>query len=282
MKIIEIHKLSKSFGTNKALQEFTLQVDGGQIVGLLGPNGAGKSTLIKALVGGVRPTSGSVEVFGKNPLKHRKELVNRFGYMSQASCLYEDLSVKENIHFFARLHMKGDINAAIDEVLDFLQMTAKRDEQVQNLSGGMKTRVSLACAMIHKPDVLFLDEPTAGLDPSLKRALWELFAQLANNGKTLFISTHLMDEAILCDNLAVIRRGKLLAYDAPKRLIAKGGVEVMLRIKGQEVQQSLSTSTEELAGFLHTYGLDRNVTSVQVQQQSLEDIIISIVDKEKK
>lgn len=279
MAIIKINKLCKNFGDVEALKNLSLDVEAGQILGLLGPNGAGKSTLIKALVGGVRPTTGSVEVFGKNPLRERKQLAHKFGYMPQAACLYEDLTVRENVRFFAKLHSKLNTNKPIDEILDFLGMGEKKDQRVSNLSGGMKTRVSLACAMIHEPEILFLDEPTAGLDPSLKRSLWELFKKQSSRGKTLFISTHLMDEALLCDNLAILREGTLLAKDTPERIIAKGKVTLELESdKLGKVSESLPADPEKIASFLHAYGLDSEVVRLDIRKETLEDVTIAIVD----
>lgn len=279
MAIIKISKLCKNFGDVKALKNLSLDVEAGQILGLLGPNGAGKSTLIKTLVGGVRPTTGNVEVFGKNPLKERKRLAHKFGYMPQAACLYEDLTVGENVRFFAKLHRKRNAGKAIDDMLDFLGMGQKRDQRVSHLSGGMKTRVSLACAMIHEPEILFLDEPTAGLDPSLKRSLWELFHKLSSQGKTLFISTHLMDEALLCDNLAILREGTLLTKDTPERIIAKGEVTIELESdKLGKVSESLPADPQKIARWLHSYGLDKGINSLDVSKETLEDVTIAIVD----
>lgn len=279
--VIKTTDLTKHFGATKALQNFSIEVKSGQILGLLGPNGSGKTTLIKSLVGGVKPTSGTVEVFGKNPLKNRKELAGRFGYMPQDPQLYEDLSVKDNVRFFAKLHLKGNPDEAIDKTLAFLGLSEKTNERVQHLSGGMKTRTSLACALIHEPDVLFLDEPTAGLDPSLKRSLWQLFRNLASGGKTLFISTHLMEEALLCDTLAIIRQGELLAKEPPAHLIAKGNAVLTLTTKEGTKQHTLPTDPTAIARFLHKYGLDPNITALDLTKESLEDITINIVEGRK-
>lgn len=261
------------------MRDLTMEVEGGQVLGLLGPNGAGKSTLIKTLVGGVRPTTGGVEVFGKNPLKERKRLAHKFGYMPQAACLYEDLTVRENVRFFAKLHRKRNADKAIDDMLDFLGMGQKRGQRVSHLSGGMKTRVSLACAMIHEPEILFLDEPTAGLDPSLKRSLWELFNKLSSQGKTLFISTHLMDEALLCDNLTILREGTLLTKDTPERIIAKGKVTVDLESgKLGKISESLPADPQKIARWLHAYGLDKDIKHLDISKETLEDVTISIMN----
>jgi ABC-2 type transport system ATP-binding protein len=279
MNIIQIKNLSKRFKKTQALDGVSLKVTEGQVLGLLGPNGAGKTTLIKSLVGSVKPTDGEVEVFGKNPLKSKKELPHRIGYMPQDACLYEDLSVKENIRFFAKLHVRENINEEIDTILEFLEMSERKHERVQNLSGGMKTRVSLACAMIHKPDILFLDEPTAGLDPSLKRSLWEIFRRFAGEGKTLFISTHLMDEALLCDRLCILQHGKLIADGTPDTIIAKGNVNITLAVEGQgDVKKSVPADPQAIANYLHAHGLHETVTAVDIKPETLEDIIIKIVD----
>lgn len=230
--IIKVKNLSKKFeDTTQALKDFSLSIEKGQVLGLLGPNGAGKTTLIKSIVGGVRPTSGTVEVFGKDPLRYKNELSHKFGYMPQDLSLYGDLSAYENIRFFGNLHGKGNNNGEIDNMLKFLGIESRRNDKVQNFSGGMERRVSLACAMIHDPDILILDEPTAGLDPALKKSLWKLFKDLAQKGKTLLISTHLMEEAILCDKLVVMREGRLIATGAPGDLVSEESVEHILALE---------------------------------------------------
>ncbi len=193
---IKIEKVHKSFGTFEALKGVSMQVERGQIFGLLGANGAGKSTLIKILVGSSKINGGKVEVLGLDPIRQANLLRRQIGYMPQAPALYEDLSPRDNIRFFAKAHHLDHLEKHLDEVLEFTNLRNREKEAVFGFSGGMKQRVSLACALIHQPAALFLDEPTAGVDPKLREAFWQHFRDLAARGITLFISTHLMDEAL--------------------------------------------------------------------------------------
>jgi ABC-2 type transport system ATP-binding protein len=211
MDAIRVEGLSKRYGKVEALGGVDIRVPEGTVFGLVGPNGAGKTTLIKALVGALRPSGGEVRVLGLEPLKERTELRQQIGYMPQFSALYEDLSARDNVEFFGAAHATPELRKRTAEVLGFTDMTARAKEPVYKLSGGMKRRVSLACALVHRPRILFLDEPTAAVDPNLRSRLWKTFRRLAEGGTTLFVSTHLMDEAMLCDRVAILRRGKIIA-----------------------------------------------------------------------
>lgn len=282
MSIIQTQNLTKTFKNNQALKNVSLSIETGQILGLLGPNGAGKTTLIKSLVGGIKPTSGSVKIFETNPLKNKRELSHRFGYMPQDLALYGNLSAYENIRFFAKLHKKRVLRQDIEQLLNFLGILDRKDDKVENFSGGMERRVSLATAMIHQPDILILDEPTAGLDPVLKKSLWQLFKDQAQNGKTLIVSTHLMEEALLCDSLAVMRNGQIITVDTPSNIIAEGTITIVVNFASRAKSKviKLPSNPELIAGELHKLGLDRSIKSLQIEHESLEDTIVKIMEKQ--
>ncbi len=183
--------------------------------GLLGPNGAGKTTLIRLLVGLLRPGAGTIRILGQRPSRKMSHLI---GYMPQSHSLYAELSVIQNVDFFARIYRltdKAERAKRVEEAIRLVDMWTRRNDAVQKLSSGMKQRVSLACAIVHNPPLLFLDEPTVGLDPELRVTFWEYFAALTKQGATLIISSHTMDDAVHCDYLAFMRDGKVIARGSP-------------------------------------------------------------------
>ena len=217
---VEVDEVAKRFGSVTALDKVTLKIRRGEVYGLLGPNGAGKTTLIRSLVGLVAPAQGTVTVLGQ-PMP-QLDVLARIGYMTQQAALYPDLSAEENVRFF------GAINGRVDgvrEALEFVHLWDRRKSVVSTLSGGMRTRCSLACALVHKPDLLLLDEPTVGVDPQLRLQLWDRFRKMAAAGTTILVSSHVMDEAERCDRLGLIRFGRLLAEGTVAELKAKAGVE---------------------------------------------------------
>lgn len=215
---IEVDKVSFTYEKLKALDELSLIIPAGISFGLLGPNGAGKTTLIRLMVGLLKPQSGSVKVLGEKPSSQTAHLI---GYMPQLHSIYAELSVRQNVDFFARIYHlsdKAERARRVDETIKLVNLWDRRDDAVLKLSGGMKQRVSLACAIVHQPRVLFLDEPTVGLDPELRVSFWEHFTGLTNQGVTLIISSHTMDDAAHCDTLAFIRDGKVIALGSPAEL----------------------------------------------------------------
>ncbi len=206
--VVETRQLSKSFGQLKAVDDVNLNIHEGEIYGLLGPNGSGKTTLIRLILGLLRPTSGTVHLFSEE--MPNKRVLNRVGYMTQASALYEELTIIENIHFFAKIYGQFD-KSWISEIIELVDLGKRTKSPVRTLSGGMRQRTSLACALAHKPRLLLLDEPTVGVDPQLRVTFWSYFRQLAESGITMIISSHVMDEAERCDRLGFLRQGKLLA-----------------------------------------------------------------------
>lgn len=218
---VRVDRLRIVRGGTVVLSELSCDIAPGTVTGLLGPSGSGKSTLIRAIVGVQRVASGSVEVLGLPA--GAKELRARVGYMTQAPSVYGDLTVRENLRFFARVLGIG--LDAVDRAIGEVDLQEEADRVVMRLSGGQRTRVSLAAALLGRPDALVLDEPTVGLDPVLRRDLWELFHELARRGTTLLVSSHVMDEADRCDSLLLIREGRLLAQSTPDELRARTGAQ---------------------------------------------------------
>jgi ABC-2 type transport system ATP-binding protein len=228
---VDVDNVVKSFGTLRALDGITLRVRQGEIYGLLGPNGSGKTTLIRAIVGLVAPDSGNVSVLG-----HRMpdlNILSSVGYMTQAAALYPDLSVEENLRFFAAI---SGADGNVTEVLKTVELDERRKSVVSTLSGGMRQRCSLACALVHHPRLLLLDEPTVGVDPQLRVQFWEHFRDMAAAGTTILVSSHVMDEAERCQRLGLIRFGKLLGEGSPAEIRAAAGTnnleEAFLKLSG--------------------------------------------------
>jgi ABC-2 type transport system ATP-binding protein len=277
---IEVSGLTKRYGRVEALGGADLSVGRGEVFGLVGPNGAGKTTLIKGLVGALRPSSGTARVMGLNPLKDRAELRQRIGYMPQGAALYEDLSARDNVGFFGAAHRTPDLKKKVDEVMHFTELSGRADDPVHTFSGGMKRRVSLACVLVHRPEVIFLDEPTAAVDPQLRSRFWKTFRELARDGTTLFISTHLMDEAMLCDRIAILRSGMIIASDTPRSILENGRTRLTVEQDGTEEEQTIGGHPEDLAAALRPYGLQPGVTAIDVETDSLEAVVLSLIEKE--
>jgi len=215
---VAVNKVSFSYKNIKAVDRLSLQVPRGISFGLLGPNGAGKTTLIRLLVGLSRPKSGTVKILGSPP---SRRLARRIGYMPQLHSLYSELTILQNVDFFARIYGlkdKAKRRKRVEEIIKLVGLWPRRKDSVQKLSGGMKQRVSLACSIVHYPKVLFLDEPTVGLDPELRVTFWNYFNSLNKRGVTLIISSHTMDDAAHCDRLAFMRSGKVIAQGTPSEL----------------------------------------------------------------
>ena len=231
---VEVDGVVKRFGRQVALDGVDLRVRRGEVYGLLGPNGAGKTTLIRCLVGLVRPDAGTVTVLGRR--LPDLGVLSRVGYMTQAAALYPDLSVAENLRFFAAI---SGAPGHLDEVLRLVDLEERRGSIVSTLSGGMRTRVSLACALVHRPELLLLDEPTVGVDPQLRAQLWDGFRAMTADGTSIVVSSHVMDEAERCDRLGLIRFGRLLAEGTAAELRRRAGSDrledAFLKLSGTEV-----------------------------------------------
>ncbi|MDB5176997.1 MAG: Antibiotic resistance transporter, efflux system, ATP-binding protein [Candidatus Saccharibacteria bacterium] len=211
---IKASKLVVRKGRVQILNQLSFEVQSGTVTGLIGPSGSGKTTLMRAIVG-VQVASGELTVLGQEA--GSKSLRHKIGYVTQSPAVYSDLSVLQNLRYFGSL--VGADNFKVDEVIEQVRLEKQHGQVVESLSGGQKARVGLAVALLGNPDLLVLDEPTVGLDPVLRNELWELFTALAKSGKTLLISSHVMDEAERCDNLLLVRDGKLLWHESLKKLL---------------------------------------------------------------
>ncbi len=225
---VKINNLSITLGGHfKALKSINLELPVGKTIGFIGPSGAGKTTLIRGIVGSLRISSGEISVFGQaagSPI-----LREQITYMTQELSLYPDLTVKENLKYFITMagHSRKSSVDILNNILELVDMTNRSESLVSNLSTGQKQRVSLAVALIGSPKLMVLDEPTVGLDPVLREKLWHLFAKLASQGTTLIISSHSMDEAGRCDDLVLIRDGKLVAHSSPEELLQRTGTKTV-------------------------------------------------------
>lgn len=221
---VKIKNLSITLGGQvKALKSVSLELPAGNTIGIIGPSGAGKTTLIRSIIGRLETPPGSVMIFDKPA--GSKELRKLVSYMTQGLSVYPDLTVGENLNYFARMYgmKRKEVRKAVNAALTAVELTDRQDSLVSNLSGGQKQRVSLAIALLGSPKLLVLDEPTVGLDPVLRDKLWRLFEDLAANGTTLIITSHVMDEAQRCDDLVLIRGGKVIAHDSPEEFMKKTG-----------------------------------------------------------
>jgi len=243
---IEVEHLVIARGKRRVLHDFTCSVPSGSVTGLLGPSGSGKTTLMRAIVGVQKTVSGTVTVLG-HPAGS-KPLRDKVGYLTQAPSIYSDLTVRENARYFASLYALGAAEA--DAAVSDVGLSQAKDQLVGTLSGGQRARASLACAIVSKPQLLVLDEPTVGQDPVLRNELWQRFHALAKAGSTLLVSSHVMDEAGRCDRLLLIREGLLIADESPAAVRQRAGTddleEAFLRLV--QAQESAQESVQESAG----------------------------------
>ena len=303
--VVQTSGLTKKFGSLVAVDHMDLSVESGEIFGFLGPNGAGKTTTVRILCGLMMPTSGTATVVGHDVVTEPEEVKQRIGYMPQAYGLYDDLTVDENLEFFGSIYRvpRDERRKRTDEILQLVRLEEFRKHYAGQLSGGMKRRVSLAVSLVHNPELLILDEPTAGIDPPLRRIFWQYFRELNKRGVTFFINTHYMDEAELCDRLALISYGRLVSLGSPTELKRKavGGERVEFVtadlprtgeiLKDSELVREVHASdggieliVEDAASAiprLTSLLRERGVEVLQVKQiqPSLEDVFIKLVEE---
>jgi ABC-2 type transport system ATP-binding protein len=217
---VEVKNLTKRFGDFIAVNGVSFSVKRGEIFGFLGPNGAGKSTTIRMLCGILLPSEGSGSVSGYDIIEENELIKSTIGYMSQRFSLYDDLTVMENLEFFGSIYgLEGrELKRRISVAIDLAEIGERRDSPVKSLPGGIKQRLALGGAILHDPPVLFLDEPTSGVDPAMRRNFWDIIYRFSEEGKTIFVTTHYMDEAEHCDRIALIIAGEIIALDSPERL----------------------------------------------------------------
>ena len=295
---IDVSGLTKVYGDRKVVDDVKLQLSGGRICGFLGPNGSGKTTTIRMLCGLLKPDAGSGTCLGLDLRRDSAEIKRQTGYMPQRFGLYEDLSIRENLDFVARLYELPRRSEAVDNALERLGLQARQKQLAGALSGGWKQRLSLAACLIHMPRLLLLDEPTAGVDPKARRDFWDQIHQLADQGITVLVSTHYMDEAERCHELVYIVDGRVLAQGSERQILQSAGLAVW-SVKGEGVN-ALAQQLRALPGVvsaaafgnaLHVAARDeaqvapqldalaQNGYSVQRVAASLEDVFINLMGR---
>ncbi len=243
---VRTEKLRKTYGVLVAVESLDLQIKRGEVFGLLGPNGSGKTTTIRMLCGLVTPTSGHADVVGVDVVQSPEAVRRRIGYMSQRYGLYDDLTVEENLRFYSAVYglVGRDREARLKAHMDTLGLVSRARQLAGGLSGGWKQRLALACATAHQPDLLFLDEPTAGVDPAARRLFWQTIYELAARGTTVLVTTHYMDEAERCQRLAFLSRGHLIAVGTPNDVVTQFGAasveDVFVRLQEQDEAEKLA------------------------------------------
>lgn len=285
-----------SYGDLRAVDGVTFDVAEGEFFGILGPNGAGKTTTLEIAEGLRKPDSGSVSLLGQPAWPRNIDLLPRIGVQLQASAFFEKLTAREQLETFGSLY--GVRSARVDEMLELVGLTDKADTQEAKLSGGQRQRLSIACALVHDPDVVFLDEPTAALDPQARRNLWDVLREVQSKGKTIVYTTHYLDEAeILCDRVAIMDNGKILAMDAPARLVRdldaatrvfleRGAlpIETARNLPGAdsvtEDELSLVISTRTAAPLLAALAEGGTLDGLQVRTATLEDVFLDLTGRE--
>lgn len=269
--VIDVQGLTKKFGTKTVVDDFSMQVPKGSIYGFLGPNGSGKTTTIRMMCGLLKPDAGGGTALGFDVVRESREIKARIGYMTQRFSLYEDLTVAENLAFVARLHDIKDERTTIAAALKEYELAPRADQLAGQLSGGWKQRLALAAASLHEPQLLLLDEPTAGVDPKARRDFWERIRARADEGVSVLVSTHYMDEAVQCDFIAFIAYGRKL-IDAPAAEIPKRVGLFTLRVEGRNLHRAYQLlsgrpGVDQIARFgsaLHVSGRDEQALRAAV------------------
>ncbi len=303
---VEVKNLVKTFGKFRAVDDVSFYIPQGEIFGLLGPNGAGKTTTIRMLIGILRPDSGTANVLGFDVRKKPEEVKKRIGYMSQKFSLYNDLSVRENLDFYAAIY--NDMSARqrrirVDEMLERVDLTDMQKSLTRSLSGAWRQRLALACSIVHKPKMLFLDEATAGVDPVARRYFWDLIYRLAGEGISVLATTHYMDEADYCNTIGMMYQGRLVSLASPDTIkdslpgvllqvdvedpleVQKvlQNVPCVLHISIQGMQLHVTVKRESDIGTIQRTLARANMppSNIEIIQPSLEDAFTSIVSQER-
>jgi ABC-2 type transport system ATP-binding protein len=225
--VIHIDGLSKRYGDIEAVRGITFDIHEGEMFGLVGPDGAGKTTTIRILCGLTLQSGGDCSLLGKNHDTDKKFIQNQIGYLSQKFSLYGDLTIDENIEFAAIIHNVNDFSERRDELLDFTRLKPFRDRLADKLSGGMRQKLALACSLIHKPKILFLDEPTTGVDPVSRRDFWKILSKLLQDGMTILFTTPYLDEAERCNRVALMNKGEIISLDTPQKIKSQLDKDIM-------------------------------------------------------
>jgi ABC-2 type transport system ATP-binding protein len=221
--VVRVTHLGRSFGRTRAIDDVSFEVGRGEMFGVIGPDGAGKTTTLRLVCGLLKPDAGEIRVLGADPFRVRRVATSSIGYLSQRFSLYSDLSIDENVAFFARVHGVHDFAARRTRLLELTGLLPFRDRLADRLSGGMKQKLALACTLVHEPPILVLDEPTTGVDPVSRREFWKLLAEFLSQGLTILFATPYLDEAERCGRVVLLSEGRVLALDTPGALRARGG-----------------------------------------------------------
>jgi len=271
---IKIENLKKSYEGNEAVRGISFEVFKGEMFGLVGPDGAGKTTTIRILCGLLNPNSGSAVVFEKDIIKNRKEIQNQIGYLSQKFSLYGDLTVDENIEFFADIHGVKNYESRRNELLEFTRLTPFRKRLADNLSGGMKQKLALACSLIHRPKIIYLDEPTTGVDPVSRRDFWKILSGLSKEGITIFMTTPYIDEAERCNRVAFMHNGKIISIDSPNKIKETLNKEVV-EIVCTQIRKAYRFIRDETGFEVQMFGDRINViiNSIEKDYPVIENIL---------
>jgi ABC-2 type transport system ATP-binding protein len=303
---VEVEDLVKAFGSFVAVDHIHFQVKRGEVFGFLGPNGAGKSTTIRMLCGLLIPTSGKGRVAGFDIMEEPERIKQVIGYMSQKFSLYDDLTVMENLHFFGGIYgLSGPVQEEREEeAFEMIGLKELRDQMTRTLAVGWKQRLALACAILHKPSILFLDEPTSGVDPVSRRNFWSLIQQMGERGVTTFVTTHYMDEAEYCDRLALIYRGKIIALGTPTELKMETLAQGVMEVECDPLIPALDLLKKErwvseaavFGEFLHVIGHEGSEVEKEIPllfqrngvllkrmewiRPSLEDVFVTLIERE--
>jgi ABC-2 type transport system ATP-binding protein len=296
---IDVHGLTKRFGTKLAVDHVDIAVPEGEVWGFLGPNGSGKTTTIRMLCGLLRPDDGSGTCIGYDVRREAEAIKRQVGYMTQRFSFWEDLSIRENLDFVARMYELPDGRARVNAMLERLGLQQRQNQLAGELSGGWKQRMALGACMLHEPKLLLLDEPTAGVDPQARREFWEQIHALSEQGLTVLVSTHYMDEAERCDRIAYILNGRLIARGTVGDVIAQSGLVTFL-VHGRNVRRLADSLRDEpgveyvafFGAMLHVSGRNRAALeralakvrgeagiAIEEAQPSLEDVFIQLQEK---
>jgi ABC-2 type transport system ATP-binding protein len=303
MASISFDRVTKRYGTTTAVDELSFSVERGEMFGLIGPDGAGKTTTIRLICGLLSATSGAVRVLDLDPVRDHRRLTDSVGYLSQRFSLYGDLSVDENVAFFAEIHGVRDFAARRDRLLELTQLAPFRSRLAERLSGGMKQKLALACTLVHEPELIVLDEPTTGVDPVSRREFWKLLSEFLSQGITILMATPYLDEAERCSRVALLHEGRLLALDRPAALREtlqgslyevivrehRRAIEVLRRVPnvidvqtfGERAHVRTARDDRDVAGRieadLRAAGL--TVESIRPIHNSLEDVFIARLEE---
>lgn len=303
---VELKNLSRSYGRLQAVANLTFSVSSGQMFALVGPDGAGKTTTIRLLCGLISPSSGTASVAGYDLNHDPDKIKERIGYLSQEFSLYEDLNIDENIEFFAEIHGIRDYRSRREELLEFTRLKPFRRRLADRLSGGMKQKLALACTLIHRPQIVFLDEPTTGVDPVSRRDFWIILSSLLKRGITVFMTTPYMDEAERCNRVGLLSRGILLAVDTPQgiksrlegcllevtsdrnrkayNLLQKAGLPGLLEVQlfGDRLHVRIEDRKRDLDALQDTLQREGiRIRESRLISPGLEDVFISLVQEER-